>query len=225
MGLSRKLKRLVQVVELHPDRAVLWCRNEGEKKLLLRFTFYRLHNTKPVKIVAWNQREHWQEIMIAGRNRWVGIDGLPPSWWNRHALKVIGNKLGGLVEIADETRDLTFLSFARIKVRGLSDGFIPSYIVLPNGSDSVTLGVFTLNDNLEPLTTRGYRGFSAGGDGRRWWRQSDSEESTDTDVAHTWGQKTVWAIWQTIKVTWILTPPDYRGWAKFQSDNCLRGTC
>ncbi|PON63798.1 Tyrosine-protein kinase [Trema orientale] len=42
LGLSRELRRRVGVVELHADIVVLWCLNEVEKKLVLRYEFCRL---------------------------------------------------------------------------------------------------------------------------------------------------------------------------------------
>ncbi|PON63801.1 hypothetical protein TorRG33x02_275110 [Trema orientale] len=97
-GLSRKLRRRVEVALLHPDRAVLWCLSEGEKRKMLRYAYCSLHNTRLVKVVDWNQREYWDQLRIAGRNKWVGVDGLPLNWWNKHVLKVLGSKLGGLLE-------------------------------------------------------------------------------------------------------------------------------
>ena len=57
-GLCRKLGRKVDLCALHAKRTILWCRDEVERMIMLRFEFYNLHNTRPVKVVNWSQQEH-----------------------------------------------------------------------------------------------------------------------------------------------------------------------
>ena len=45
------------------------------------------------------------------------IEGIPLNWWNIHVFKVIGLKLGGVLEIAKETLDFSFLNYAKIRVK------------------------------------------------------------------------------------------------------------
>ena len=79
-GLCRRLGRLVDLSTLHANRAILWCRDEKEKRELLRFELCKLHNVKPVKVVLWSQQEHWEDIVFQGQNIWVGIEGIPLNW-------------------------------------------------------------------------------------------------------------------------------------------------
>ena len=81
----------------------------------------------------------------------MGIEGIPLNWWNIHALKVIGAKLGGLVDIAKETLDRSFLTFAKIRVSGFNNGFLPSVLEMPWGSHYVMLGIFPLYDKWGPI--------------------------------------------------------------------------
>ena len=81
---------------------------------MLRFEFCKLYNVKPVKVVQWSQQEHLEDIVFEGQNIWVGVEGIPLNWWNIHALKVIDAKLGGVVEIAKETLDCSYISYAKI---------------------------------------------------------------------------------------------------------------
>ena len=60
---------------------------------------------------------------------------------------MIGAKLGGVLEIAKETLERSFLTYAKIRVSGFSSGFLPSVLEMPRGSDFVMLGIFPLNDN------------------------------------------------------------------------------
>ena len=109
-----------------------------------------LNMVKPVKVVQWTQQEHWEDIVFQGKNIWVGIEGIPLNWWNIHALKAIGAKLG-VMEIAKETIDLTFLAYAKLRVSGFNNGFLPSVLEMPRGSDSVFLGIFPLIDKQIPV--------------------------------------------------------------------------
>ena len=113
---------------------------------MLSSDFCKLNNVKSIKVVPWSHQQHWEDIVFQGKNIWVGIEGIPLNWWNIHALKVIGAKLGGVLEIAKETLDCSFLTYAKIRVFGLSSGFLPSVLEMPWRSDSVMLGVFPLND-------------------------------------------------------------------------------
>ena len=145
-GFCRKLGRAVDISTLHANRAILWCRDEKEKGHLLTIDSCKLNNVKPVKVVKWSQQQHWEDIVFQGQNIWVGIEGIPLNWWNVHVLRVIGTKLGGVLEIAEETLQRSFLTYAKIRVSGLSSGFLPSVLELPWGSDIVMLGIFPLID-------------------------------------------------------------------------------
>ena len=153
-GLCRKVGRQVEVSALHANRAILWSRDEVENRLILRYEFCNLYNSRPVKVVNWSQQEHWEDIVFEGKNPWVGIEGAPLNWWNIHVFKVIGAKLGGLMEIDKETIDLSFLNYAKIRVKGFSNGFLPSILQLPRGSDTVMLGVFPLEGRLSLPSAR-----------------------------------------------------------------------
>ena len=150
-GLCRRLGRSVDLSLLHANRAILWCRNEIEKRELLSSEVCILNNLKPIKVVQWSQQQHWEDIVFQGQNIWVGIEGIPLNWWNIHALKVIGAKLGGMLEIDKETLDRSFLTYAKIRVSGFKDGFLPSVLEMPWGSHFVMLGIFPLNDKRVSL--------------------------------------------------------------------------
>ena len=81
---------------------------------MLRFEFCKLYNTRLVKLVNWSQQEHWKDIVFEDKNTWAGIEGIPLNWWNVHVFKVIGANVGGVLEIAKETLDFSFLNYAKI---------------------------------------------------------------------------------------------------------------
>lgn len=65
-GFERKLNRRVEAAELHVDRLVLWCANLDLKQMVLRNSMCNLFNVGPVKVVDWNQDEHWFDVKIGG---------------------------------------------------------------------------------------------------------------------------------------------------------------
>ncbi|PON41700.1 hypothetical protein PanWU01x14_287630 [Parasponia andersonii] len=91
---------------------------------------------------------------------------------------------GGLLEDEDKTIDLSFIAYTKTKVRGFSEDFIPAHVVLPNGSESITLGLCNLNDNLLPLSTRGFRGYGDGFSEKRWSQQEKPEKFSGDDMTH-----------------------------------------
>ena len=84
----------------------------------------------------------------------MGIEGIPLNWWNIHVFKVIGAKLG-VLEIAKETMDFSFLNYAKIRViKGFSNEFLPSVLEMPQGSDTVMRGIFPLMGRRSPPSAR-----------------------------------------------------------------------
>ena len=145
-GLCRRLGRIVDLSTLHANRAILWCRDEKEVRDLTSFESCKVNNVKPVKVVQWSHQQHWEDIVFQGQNICVGIEGIPLNWWNIHALKVIGAKLGGILEIVKETMDRSFLTYAKIRVPGFTNRFLPSVLEMPWGLDFVMLGILPLNN-------------------------------------------------------------------------------
>ncbi|PON67528.1 hypothetical protein TorRG33x02_264350 [Trema orientale] len=95
-GLSNKLRRNVVLTELLADRAMVWCMNDAEKKIMLKFQTCFLFNTRLVRVVSWCQEHHWAEVKFAGRDIWIEVNGLPLDWWNDNVFQCIEEKLGGL---------------------------------------------------------------------------------------------------------------------------------
>ena len=150
-GFCSKLGRQVELSALLANRAILWCRDEARKRTLPHYDFCTLHNSIPVKVVNWSEKEHREDIVFEGKNSWAGIEGIPLNWWNIHVLKVIGAKLGGLLEIDKETTAFSVLNFAKIRAKGFTYGFLPSVLELPRGSDTIMLGAFPLDGILHHL--------------------------------------------------------------------------
>ncbi|PON38243.1 hypothetical protein PanWU01x14_313990 [Parasponia andersonii] len=80
-------------------------------------------------------------------NQWIGIEGIPADWWYIHVFKVIDEKLGGFINVAEDTLSFDFMNYAKIRVKGGRNGFPSATLDLHRGSDIVTLGVFPLEES------------------------------------------------------------------------------
>ncbi|PON43339.1 hypothetical protein TorRG33x02_334000 [Trema orientale] len=144
-GFSRKLRREVHLTELFADRAILWCANSAEKRFILLHEQCYLFSSYPVRVVSWCQKHHWVDVKFAGRDTWVGVEGISLDWWNRIVFNDIGERLGGLIDVDRDTIDISFIRFAKLRVRGFRNGFLPTKVEMALGSDRMSLQVFPLD--------------------------------------------------------------------------------
>ena len=61
--------------------------------------------------------------------------------WNIHAFKAIGKTCGGLLEVAEETRNKTFLGYAKMKVKGFKSGLMNLIVEVNCEGEKVCLGL------------------------------------------------------------------------------------
>ena len=142
--IQAKLRRVVEVVSLATDKAIFWCFDEEEISSLLLNPFQFSNGRIQVRIERWNIFAHWDNLQIHVNHSWIGIKGLPINMWNNHVFKIIGKSLGGLLEVAHETRTISFLQYAMIKVGGLEGGFMDPIMEIPCQGLKVYLGIFTI---------------------------------------------------------------------------------
>ena len=142
-----KIRRAVGVVSLAADRAIIWCQNEEEISSILSNPLQFSNGKNHVKLERWNQLAHWDSLQIHVKQSWIGIEGLPINMWNFHVFKIIGKSLGGILEVAPETRTLNFLKYAKIKVGGLEEGFMDPIIEILCQGLRVLLGIFPILDH------------------------------------------------------------------------------
>lgn len=67
--------------------------------------------------------------------------------WNTHVFKVLRDLCGGLIQVNKNTLELNFLSHARLKVKGMKNGFIKEFIDLPCNGRWIRLKFFKLSDH------------------------------------------------------------------------------
>ena len=58
--------------------------------------------------------------------------------------KITGEAYGGLLEVAEETKDKSHLSYAKLKVKGFDSGLMHPVIELPCEGERLCLGVFLI---------------------------------------------------------------------------------
>ena len=110
------------------DRAILWSNCEENKIKLEEMGMCNIPRVDDVHFQRWSPENQFRNMKTACTNSWIGIEGLPINYWNIQVFKEIGQKCGGLMDVARCTFDFTFLSFAINRLRGKKDGFIPEYM-------------------------------------------------------------------------------------------------
>ena len=124
VGLTKMLNVYHELSPLAADRAVLWCVNEIDRIKMENLGRFFIPDAGEVKFTRWNTKSQLNNSKIVCRNSWLGIEGVPLNLWNKHVFKVIGQKCGGLLDIARCTEELNCLTQAVVKLKGESGGFI-----------------------------------------------------------------------------------------------------
>lgn len=127
-GLSRMLKSHQVLSPVAADRAVLWSNSDDDKSTLEKMGLCSISEAGTVYFQRWKPDSQFKNLKTVCTNSWIGIEGLPINCWNVQVFKDIGQRCGGLLDIARCTLDLSFLSFASILLRGNKGGFIPEFM-------------------------------------------------------------------------------------------------
>ena len=145
---SRKLEfitnRKSEVFQVAADRAIFWCMEEQEVASLLRKPEQLSSNKTLVNMERWKKEHHWQNLQIEVSHSWIGIEGIPLLMWNIHVFKVIGEACGGFLEVAEETKNKSYLGYAMIKVKGFENCLMNPVIEIMCEGDKVCLGAFSI---------------------------------------------------------------------------------
>ena len=65
--------------------------------------------------------------------------------WNIHVFKVIGEACGGFLEVAEQTKNKSYLGYAKIKVEGFENGMMNPVIEILCEGEQVCLGAFSIS--------------------------------------------------------------------------------
>ena len=106
------------------DRAIFWCLEEQELEGLLLKPHKLSSNRTFVKMGRWRKEDHWLNLQIEVQHSWIGIEGIPLIIWNVHVFKIIGEACRGFLEVAEETKNKSYLGYAKIKVKGFESGLM-----------------------------------------------------------------------------------------------------
>lgn len=72
-------------------------------------------------------------------NRWLRVWGLPILRWNHKSFNEIGDYCGRLVMVDLQTKSITNISYARIKVEADLQNYIPRHMVITIGEEEFDL--------------------------------------------------------------------------------------
>lgn len=123
-SLERRTGRIMEVVPFAADRAMSWCASDDEKRDVLKDKELLNGGVLLGRVEIWDMVLHWENIKIEARFSWIGIEGLPLNLWSMDTFQKIGEACGGLLEVAEDTIQKSFLLYAKIKVKGYTNGFL-----------------------------------------------------------------------------------------------------
>lgn len=139
------------MVPIADDRAISWCVDENElRDVLAKGDLFR-GRLFIGRIKKWNMLMHWEYTKIEARYSWIGVEGLPLNFWDPVTFRNIGEACGGLMEVAPETMDQSFLQYANIKVKGFLNGFLNPIVEIPHENEPFHVGLFSLGLNPENI--------------------------------------------------------------------------
>ncbi|XP_062073106.1 uncharacterized protein LOC133777487 isoform X2 [Humulus lupulus] len=133
------------------DRMIIWCPLEGLQQELLRRREITIADMQ-VFFQPWNWNNQVANMKVSCFQNWIGIEGIPLNIWNTHVFKVIGTLCGGLMAVDKGSLEMRDISFARLRMFGDSNGFIPGSISLPYEGSNIVLKLFNLD--VQPLQTK-----------------------------------------------------------------------
>ncbi|TYK24535.1 hypothetical protein E5676_scaffold266G00770 [Cucumis melo var. makuwa] len=128
--LNEQLDTTVRYKPFHADKALIYFKNEEQAKLLCKNKGWTTVGRFYVKFEEWSQKTHASPKVIPSYGGWIKVRGVPLHAWNLESFIQIGDACGGFVEVAKETRELTDIFEASIKIKDNYSGFIPAYIKL-----------------------------------------------------------------------------------------------
>ena len=129
--MHKKLGKVAEVVPFADDRAVVWCDSKEELKSVMEKGDLFRGRLFIGKIKKWDMYMHWEFTQTQARYSWIGVEGLSLNLWNMETFRKIGEACGGLLDIAPETKNQTFLMYAMLKVKGFSNGYLHPIAEIP----------------------------------------------------------------------------------------------
>ena len=145
-GMTRFFKNFNGLTPYSADRAIIWCNSIEDKFHLEGMGFCNIPGLGKVSFEKWKPVFQFRNLKTVCTNSWIGIEGLPINLWNVHVFKDIGQRCGGLLDIAKCTKDLSFLSYAIVRLRGNKSGFIQEQFEINGWGTKIGLKTFSLKD-------------------------------------------------------------------------------
>uniref|UniRef100_A0A9I9CJ01 DUF4283 domain-containing protein n=1 Tax=Cucumis melo TaxID=3656 RepID=A0A9I9CJ01_CUCME len=128
--LNEQLDTTVRYKPFHADKALICFKNEEQANLICKNKGWTTVGRFYVKFEEWNQKAHASPKVIPSYGGWIKVRGVPLHAWNLESFTQIGDACGGFIEVAKETRELTDIIEASIRIKDNYSGFIPAFIKL-----------------------------------------------------------------------------------------------
>nr|ADN33672.1 hypothetical protein [Cucumis melo subsp. melo] len=128
--LNEQLDTTVSYKPFHANKALICFKDFEQANLICKNKGWTTVGRFYVKFEEWNQKDHASPKFVPSYGGWIKVRAVPLHAWNLESFVQIGDACGGFMEVAKETRELTDLIEASIRVKDNYSGFIPAFIKL-----------------------------------------------------------------------------------------------
>uniref|UniRef100_A0A9I9EB69 DUF4283 domain-containing protein n=1 Tax=Cucumis melo TaxID=3656 RepID=A0A9I9EB69_CUCME len=128
--LNEQLDTTVRYKPFHADKALICFKNVEQANLICKNKGWTTVGRFYVKFEEWNQKAHALSKVIPSYEGWIKVRGVPLHAWNLESFIQIGDACGGFIKVAKETRELTDIIEASIRIKDNYSGLIPAFIKL-----------------------------------------------------------------------------------------------
>ncbi|KAA0051807.1 hypothetical protein E5676_scaffold609G00990 [Cucumis melo var. makuwa] len=128
--LKEQLDTTVSYKPFHADKALIFFKDIEQANLICKNKGWTTVGHFYVKFEEWNQKAHASPKVVPSYGGWINVRGLTLHAWKLESFIQIGDACGGFIEVAKETRELTDLIEASIRVKDNYSSFIPTFIKL-----------------------------------------------------------------------------------------------
>ena len=140
----KKVGRITEVVPFTVDRVVMWCANEEELRSVLEKGDLFRGREFIAKIKNCDTYSLSELTQIEVSHSWIGVQGLSLNLWNLETFVKIGEGCGGLIEVAPEPLDMSFLIFVKLEVKGFLNSFLNSTAEFQSDNETIQVRLFSL---------------------------------------------------------------------------------
>ncbi|TYK05762.1 cleavage and polyadenylation specificity factor subunit 1 [Cucumis melo var. makuwa] len=115
--LKDQLDHPISYKPFHADKALIFFKDKEQANLICKNKGWTTVGWFYVKFEEWNQKAHASSKVVPSYGGWIKVRGIPLHAWNLESFIQIGDACGGYIDVVRETRELTNLIEAFIRIK------------------------------------------------------------------------------------------------------------